>query len=70
LLKYGSNKAVFNASLKEAAIVVCCQLIKIKQIFLCIEIWSKSEQKIKCGTNCTEQQDSQNRRSEFLIVKK
>lgn len=32
--------------------------------------FGSTEQKIKCGTNCTEQQDSQNRRSEFLIVKK
>jgi len=29
-----------------------------------------TEQKIKCGLNCTEEEDSQNRRSEFLIVKK
>lgn len=29
-----------------------------------------TEQKIKCGTNCTQEQDAQNRRSEFLIVKK
>lgn len=28
-----------------------------------------TEQKIKCGTNCTPEQDAQNRRSEFLIVK-
>ena len=27
------------------------------------------EQKVKCGTKCTEEQDAQNRRSEFLIVK-
>lgn len=32
--------------------------------------FGSTEQKIKCGTNCTEEQDSQNRRSEFLIVKK
>jgi len=29
-----------------------------------------TEQKIKCALNCTEEEDSQNRRSEFLIVKK
>lgn len=29
-----------------------------------------TEQKVKCGTNCTQEQDAQNRRSEFLIVKK
>jgi outer membrane protein OmpA-like peptidoglycan-associated protein len=28
------------------------------------------EPKVKCGTNCTAEQDAQNRRSEFLIVKK
>lgn len=28
------------------------------------------EQKVKCGNNCTQEQDAQNRRSEFLIVKK
>ncbi|MFC0605453.1 OmpA family protein [Winogradskyella pulchriflava] len=28
-----------------------------------------SEPKINCGSNCTEEEDSQNRRSEFLIVK-
>ena len=32
--------------------------------------YGSSEQKIKCGTNCTDEQDAQNRRSEFLIVKK
>ena len=32
--------------------------------------FGSSEQKIKCGTNCTDEQDAQNRRSEFLIVKK
>jgi outer membrane protein OmpA-like peptidoglycan-associated protein len=29
-----------------------------------------TEQKVKCGANCTPEQDAQNRRSEFLIVKK
>ena len=29
-----------------------------------------TEQKVKCGTDCTTEQDAQNRRSEFLIVKK
>ncbi|MFN3755265.1 OmpA family protein [Flavobacterium sp.] len=28
------------------------------------------EQKVKCGINCTQEQDAQNRRSEFLIAKK
>ena len=28
------------------------------------------EPKINCGTDCTEEQHAQNRRSEFLIVKK
>ncbi len=28
-----------------------------------------TEQKVKCGTNCTSEQDAQNRRSEFMIVK-
>jgi outer membrane protein OmpA-like peptidoglycan-associated protein len=32
--------------------------------------YGSTEQKIKCGTNCTEEEDAQNRRSEFLIVKK
>ncbi len=32
--------------------------------------YGSSEQKVKCGSNCTEEQDAQNRRSEFLIVKK
>ncbi|WP_284653849.1 OmpA family protein [Flavobacterium terrisoli] len=32
--------------------------------------FGSTEQKIKCGTNCTQEQDAQNRRSEFLIVKK
>ncbi|MDN3676389.1 OmpA family protein [Flavobacterium paronense] len=31
--------------------------------------FGSTEQKIKCGTNCTQEQDAQNRRSEFLIVK-
>jgi outer membrane protein OmpA-like peptidoglycan-associated protein len=29
-----------------------------------------SEQKIKCGENCSEEEHAQNRRSEFVIVKK
>lgn len=29
-----------------------------------------SEPKVDCGTNCTDEQDAQNRRSEFIIVKK
>lgn len=32
--------------------------------------FGSTEQKVKCGTNCTQEQDAQNRRSEFLIVKK
>ncbi|MFN3969129.1 OmpA family protein [Flavobacterium sp.] len=32
--------------------------------------FGSTEQKVKCGTNCTPEQDAQNRRSEFLIVKK
>ena len=32
--------------------------------------YGSSEQKIKCDANCTEEQDAQNRRSEFIIVKK
>jgi outer membrane protein OmpA-like peptidoglycan-associated protein len=32
--------------------------------------FGSTEQKVNCGTNCTEEQDAQNRRSEFLIVKK
>ncbi|QBZ98927.1 OmpA family protein [Flavobacterium sangjuense] len=32
--------------------------------------FGSSQQKVKCGTNCTQEQDAQNRRSEFLIVKK
>lgn len=31
--------------------------------------FGSTEQKVKCGTNCTQEQDAQNRRSEFLIVK-
>jgi outer membrane protein OmpA-like peptidoglycan-associated protein len=32
--------------------------------------FGSSELKIKCGTKCTEEEHAQNRRSEFLIVKK
>ncbi|RKS01627.1 OmpA family protein [Flavobacterium sp. 102] len=32
--------------------------------------FGSTEQKVKCGTNCTQEQDAQNRRSEFLIIKK
>ncbi len=32
--------------------------------------FGSTEQKVKCGTNCTQEQDAQNRRSEFLITKK
>jgi len=32
--------------------------------------YGSSKQKIKCDDNCTEEQDAQNRRSEFIIVKK
>ncbi|MFC4511211.1 OmpA family protein [Flavobacterium buctense] len=32
--------------------------------------YGSTEQKVKCGTNCTPEQDAQNRRSEFLIIKK
>jgi outer membrane protein OmpA-like peptidoglycan-associated protein len=32
--------------------------------------FGSTEQKVKCGTNCTTDQDAQNRRSEFLIVKR
>lgn len=32
--------------------------------------YGESEPKINCGDNCTAEQDAQNRRSEFLIVKK
>jgi outer membrane protein OmpA-like peptidoglycan-associated protein/tetratricopeptide (TPR) repeat protein len=31
--------------------------------------YGSTEQKVKCGTNCTPEQDAQNRRSEFMIVK-
>ena len=31
--------------------------------------FGSTEQKINCGTNCTQEQDAKNRRSEFLIVK-
>ena len=31
--------------------------------------FGSTEQKIHCGANCTQEQDAQNRRSEFLIVK-
>lgn len=31
--------------------------------------FGSTEQKVKCGTHCTPEQDAQNRRSEFLIVK-
>jgi outer membrane protein OmpA-like peptidoglycan-associated protein len=32
--------------------------------------FGSTEQKIKCGNNCTLEEDAQNRRSEFLIVKR
>lgn len=32
--------------------------------------YGESEPKVNCGDNCTEEQHAQNRRSEFLIVKK
>jgi outer membrane protein OmpA-like peptidoglycan-associated protein len=32
--------------------------------------FGSSEQKIQCGANCTEEEHAQNRRSEFVIVKK
>ncbi len=32
--------------------------------------FGSTEPKIKCGANCTDEEDAQNRRSEFLIVKK
>jgi outer membrane protein OmpA-like peptidoglycan-associated protein/tetratricopeptide (TPR) repeat protein len=32
--------------------------------------FGSTEQKVKCGTNCTQEQDAQNRRSEFLILKR
>lgn len=32
--------------------------------------FGSTEQKVKCGTNCTPEQDAKNRRSEFLIVKR
>lgn len=32
--------------------------------------YGKSEQKVDCGADCTEEQHAENRRSEFLIVKK
>src|SRR5690606_23529451 len=32
--------------------------------------YGESEPKVNCGENCTDEQHSQNRRSEFLIVKK
>ncbi|PZR06634.1 MAG: cell envelope biogenesis protein OmpA, partial [Flavobacterium psychrophilum] len=32
--------------------------------------YGESEPKVNCGENCTEEQHAQNRRSEFLIVKK
>lgn len=32
--------------------------------------FGSTEQKVKCGKNCTPAQDAQNRRSEFMIVKK
>ncbi|MNK67494.1 Outer membrane porin F precursor [compost metagenome] len=32
--------------------------------------YGESEPKVKCGDNCTDEQNAQNRRSEFLIVKK
>jgi outer membrane protein OmpA-like peptidoglycan-associated protein len=32
--------------------------------------YGESEPKVNCGDNCTDEQHAQNRRSEFLIVKK
>ena len=32
--------------------------------------YGSTEQKVKCGKKCTPEQDAQNRRSEFMIVKK
>jgi len=32
--------------------------------------YGESQPKVACGDNCTEEQHAQNRRSEFLIVKK
>ena len=34
------------------------------------EGYGESQPKVDCGTNCTEEQHAQNRRSEFIIVKK
>ncbi|MGQ3234732.1 MAG: OmpA family protein, partial [Flavobacterium sp.] len=34
------------------------------------EGFGESQPKVDCGTGCTEEQHAQNRRSEFIIVKK
>ncbi|MFZ4107108.1 OmpA family protein [Flavobacterium sp.] len=63
----------YNLSLSEKRVQATVQYIISKDISserISGKGIGSSEQKIKCGLNCTEDEDSQNRRSEFLIVKK
>ena len=63
----------YNLILSEKRAQATAQYIISKGIFIdriSGKGYGSSELKINCGVNCTEEENSQNRRSEFLIVKK
>ncbi len=67
----GSQTYNLNLSEKRAQSTVQYLISKgISQGSISGKGFGSSEQKVKCGGNCTPEQDAQNRRSEFLIVKK
>lgn len=66
----GSAKYNLNLSEKRAQSTVQYLISKgIAKLRISGKGFGSTEQKVKCETNCTPEQDAQNRRSEFLIVK-
>ena len=67
------GSAVYNLKLSEQRAQATVQYLISKNIDsgrISGKGFGDSEQKIKCGANCTEEEHAQNRRSEFVIVKK
>ncbi|WP_291118558.1 OmpA family protein, partial [Flavobacterium sp. UBA6135] len=63
----------YNMSLSERRAQATAQYIISKGIAkdrISAKGLGESEPKVDCGENCTEEQHAENRRSEFLIVKK
>jgi outer membrane protein OmpA-like peptidoglycan-associated protein len=67
----GSDKYNMNLSNQRAKATVQYVISKgIARERISGQGYGESEPKVNCGENCTEEQHAQNRRSEFIIVKK